>query len=419
MTGSRLSPSVLLLVLLPVPVALVSLRRTAFPAEAFIEVPAGFESRNRFSLPIRAEFARQIGALVYSPDGDPIVYEDGEIRLHGDDKTLVLATFAPAVFGSFLTFSPDGETVLFGENSNGDILSVALDGSGVTPIDNVCFNFDLAFAPPSAGSGIAGMAFISALGRGGMNSIWLLDDDPAAGNDEIVADIANFSGPLAFDAHGNLYYATAGADFFAESNGEETGQRIVRFTPGQLAAGAGNGALALTDAEIVVRNAGGLFAMRYHNERIFATNLADSRIDLVDIAGGFAYSVFATPRIDDAQGIPNQLAFRPGSVPFTAGAGPDGGALMVAYGNFVDVSRIDEIVPHAPFFRGFVNGDGQLDVSDPIHILGFLHLGGPPPMPLEAGDVNGDGVTDLSDAVFLLDYLFLGGLRPPAPFAVF
>src|SRR5262245_47011567 len=62
----------------------------------------------------------------------------------------------------------------------------------------------------------------------------------------------------------------------------------------------------------------------------------------------------------------------------------------------------------APFRRGDVQGDGDRDVSDAIHILGFLFVGTPAPGCLEAADTTDDGVLDLTDAVFLLEYLFLG-----------
>jgi hypothetical protein len=68
------------------------------------------------------------------------------------------------------------------------------------------------------------------------------------------------------------------------------------------------------------------------------------------------------------------------------------------------------------------NGDGALDLSDAVGLLGGLFIGGsilPCDGPLDAGgnrtllDSSGDGRVDLSDAVGVLGYLFLGG-TPPA-----
>lgn len=70
----------------------------------------------------------------------------------------------------------------------------------------------------------------------------------------------------------------------------------------------------------------------------------------------------------------------------------------------------------ASFLRGDANGDAELDLSDPIHVLGWLYLGGRPILCQDAADSNDDGRIDRSDAVFILSYKFLGGVPPPAPF---
>ena len=68
--------------------------------------------------------------------------------------------------------------------------------------------------------------------------------------------------------------------------------------------------------------------------------------------------------------------------------------------------------------------DGNLDISDPICLLGHLFLGSPEVLPCDGGttvdpgnllllDSNGDADIDLSDPVYLLGYLFLGS-GPPA-----
>ena len=69
--------------------------------------------------------------------------------------------------------------------------------------------------------------------------------------------------------------------------------------------------------------------------------------------------------------------------------------------------------------NGDVNGDGVLDLSDPVRFLSWRFLGGAEPALLgcevlrgQNGDVNGDGALEISDAIYLLGYLFGGG---PAP----
>jgi hypothetical protein len=65
------------------------------------------------------------------------------------------------------------------------------------------------------------------------------------------------------------------------------------------------------------------------------------------------------------------------------------------------------------FYRGDVNKDGKLDVSDVIYTINFLFKGGPMPKEFKnQGDVNCDGNTDISDVIYTINYLFKGG---PAP----
>ena len=74
------------------------------------------------------------------------------------------------------------------------------------------------------------------------------------------------------------------------------------------------------------------------------------------------------------------------------------------------------IVGDQTFFRADSNGDGKLDLSDPVHTLAHRYLGGPGPECEDAADANDDGLLDLTDAVYTLGYLFLGGPQPPEPY---
>jgi hypothetical protein len=72
--------------------------------------------------------------------------------------------------------------------------------------------------------------------------------------------------------------------------------------------------------------------------------------------------------------------------------------------------------PPARFVRGDANGEGSIDIADPIFILTYLFVGGRAPDCLDAADVNDDGTADISDPVRLLGCLFLGAEEPPPPF---
>ena len=67
------------------------------------------------------------------------------------------------------------------------------------------------------------------------------------------------------------------------------------------------------------------------------------------------------------------------------------------------------------FRRADANADGEIDLSDPVAILGSLFLGAPDPVCPDANDANDDGTVDISDAVYALAWLFLGGPEPAAP----
>ncbi len=69
----------------------------------------------------------------------------------------------------------------------------------------------------------------------------------------------------------------------------------------------------------------------------------------------------------------------------------------------------------AVFRRGDANGDGRVDLSDPVFLLNGLFSGATPPPCDDAADTNDDGRLDLSDAVFALDHLFQAGAAPPSP----
>jgi len=64
------------------------------------------------------------------------------------------------------------------------------------------------------------------------------------------------------------------------------------------------------------------------------------------------------------------------------------------------------------FLRGNTNGDGSVDLSDAVYLLGNLFSGRPAP-PCEASAfINDDAAKDISDAIYLLAHLFTGGPPP-------
>ena len=68
------------------------------------------------------------------------------------------------------------------------------------------------------------------------------------------------------------------------------------------------------------------------------------------------------------------------------------------------------------FVRADSNGDGTVDISDPVQSLQVLFVDGAGVGCISALDANDDGLVDLSDPIYTLTFLFQGGDAPGAPF---
>jgi hypothetical protein len=374
----------------------------AAPAEERVAPPAGFVVSD-FQ---RFEPGLFVGGVAYSPDGFPIVAAGSEVRLYGPGSPRILAAFDPPLAGSFLVPDPAADAVLFGESIEWKVYSVPLSGAGAMVADDIPFAFDLAF--DARGRGLVSAA------TGGAQQILLFDRDPSSPNPPVVINIPGFSGPIAFDPDGHLYYGTA--DF----SGDPDRQSLHRFRREQLDLALEKGPLDFADGEVLLTAIDGFFSLRWHEGKLYSSELGfasgTGTLRVSDPAAGFDTEVFAL--FPAKQGIvsPSYFAFRPGARPFAPGSGAKGGSLLVAFSDFSTVNDIAEITPELHFVRGRVNRDDVVDLSDAVALLNFLFRDGAPPEPLEAADINGDGERDISDAIYLLNHLFLGGPAPPAPY---
>ncbi|HLU48364.1 MAG TPA: CotH kinase family protein, partial [Planctomycetota bacterium] len=68
------------------------------------------------------------------------------------------------------------------------------------------------------------------------------------------------------------------------------------------------------------------------------------------------------------------------------------------------------------FIRGDVDGNGKLQIVDPVRILAWLYRGGAAPECEDWADADDNGAIEIADAVYLLDSIFRRGSLPPAPF---
>ena len=346
-----------------------------------------------------------VGGLAYAPDGSLLVYVDAElVRWSPDGDRSALTVFNPPVLGSFLTVGPTGDTVFLGDSSAGNIYAVPLDGSRRSLVDHVAFNYALVFDDQGRG-------YVST-GANERQEIVLFDSDPELAPRPIVVNIPGFSGPVAVDDAGSLYYGTA--DFFASS------QVLQRFSRGQLDAAVSGDPIDFTDGEEVAGGFGGFNQMVFHDGALIYTDLGFTtgagRVERLDLAGGLEIEPLLVTSHPDGVVSATYVALAPGDAPFIAGAGAYGGQLSVIYSDFVSVQGLTKVRPQLFFVRGELNQDGTFDLSDVLTFLNFFFLGGPEPHPLEAADMNGDGTLDVTDPVFGLSHLFLTGPPLPAPF---
>ncbi|MCK5125019.1 MAG: dockerin type I repeat-containing protein [candidate division Zixibacteria bacterium] len=64
---------------------------------------------------------------------------------------------------------------------------------------------------------------------------------------------------------------------------------------------------------------------------------------------------------------------------------------------------------------GDANGDGTINLGDPIYLINYIFRGGQAPDPLGKCDVNYDGNVNIGDAVWLVRYVFAGDFPPICP----
>ena len=79
------------------------------------------------------------------------------------------------------------------------------------------------------------------------------------------------------------------------------------------------------------------------------------------------------------------------------------------------VGPSSDIVVETVFRRSDADGNGAVDITDPVTILGTLFAGSGPLSCPDAADANDDNAVDVSDAVYTLLWLFSGGEAPPPP----
>jgi hypothetical protein len=71
---------------------------------------------------------------------------------------------------------------------------------------------------------------------------------------------------------------------------------------------------------------------------------------------------------------------------------------------------LDTEIPE--FLCGDADGNGVVNISDAVFLLGYIFGGGPPPEPLQAADADCSDVVNVADVVYLISYIFAVGPPP-------
>ena len=161
-------------------------------------------------------------------NGNRIAFDGVSIDLYdGANNYLMNLGLLPGfVFASFVEADPSETFALVGESSNGDIFKVFIDGSGMSTLTTLDFNYDAVFDSPSSA-----LVSASTCGFGCGNDIVRVHTTTGATTP--VAEVPGSAGPVAMQSDGSLLYATISDSFPAPPGSTD----IVSWTAAQLRSG--------------------------------------------------------------------------------------------------------------------------------------------------------------------------------------
>ncbi len=158
-----------------------------------------------------------------------------------------------AVFGSFVKYDSTNDKIYFGESSLGTIRSISASGGSEELLATLSFNYDMDLWN--------GVPYVVA-----GNKIYRL----SVGGADHIATVVGPSGPLIFDAYGNLIYGTGDYDWSTPND-----QSIYRWSAVQIAGAGGGIVLGLSDAVVLAAgvNGPGGFALNSLGELFYTDSV--------------------------------------------------------------------------------------------------------------------------------------------------
>jgi len=315
---------------LPV-LALVLSAALAPPIPAQVPEP-GFSSSS-YTLAPGGAF---VGGLESLANGNLVVYDGAAVvEIARADGSFVRTIFTPpgAPFGAFLRLAPDLNRLYFGESSSGYVWELDLAGGTANIVASLVFPYDLAFDP----QGNPYVSYATSFSDSHVAAI-----DFTTGIQDDVIDFADPSGPIVFDAAGNLYTASTHVPGWPPPPDAAT---LYFFDAAELAGALGPSVLTAADGTVLGNLDG-------------ASSLAlDEKEDLIvtDPNGGRAVQVTPATGRKETIALADAFSFL-GYVVFAKGTRgafepwqpEEAGTLLVTETDFFSFNVLATIAPRRP-----------------------------------------------------------------------
>ena len=179
---------------------------TAFAALCFAPIFASAQGSIQSGFQHTGDIANPApwSTYVTLEDGSRVHFDGASVTHFANDGSFLstLYSFPGFLFYGAIAADPAGDSVLIGESTSGDIFRVELDGSGATLLANLPNNYSAAYESP-------GVVVISAAICGWSCGNDLVRVNTQTGVTTTLAHVSGPSGPVAFDADGNLLYGPA------------------------------------------------------------------------------------------------------------------------------------------------------------------------------------------------------------------